>query len=388
MRRLLAIILAATMLFLLCSCKAQPVTQTPETTQPAQTTSPTVSNNNIEYEQKPMYAVSLVPQIAETTDDSGKTRFRYAYQNISLVLPEPEVAVKIILDYLSRMDQADQYAASVRTNSLDEVYDTLPYLPLFYHITYAPARFDANLLSFHVNEIIYLGGVHPDHIGHSVTYDLLTGEVLKLSDVLNDDISAKEIADTVIANLSDTDGFWQDYKDIVKEMFHAGLEKYEYWYFTEDGLCFYFDPYVLAPFAAGPITVTLPYSELVGTLRDEYFPAEQDSYQGDLVVEKFTVDAQKDFTQFAEVVLVEDGTKILLSADGAITDISIQVILNTYGVSNVDGDTVMAVQSLTPGDAIMVEFDSSSTWLLVSYRNGDQYETKKIIHNQDGISIF
>ena len=39
------------------------------------------------------------------------------------------------------------------------------------------------------------------------------------------------------------------------------------------------------------------------------------------------------------------------------------------------------------GDAIMVEFDSATTKLIVRYRNGDQYETKTITCNQDNISI-
>ena len=121
----------------------------------------------------------------------------------------------------------------------------------------------------------------------------------------------------------------------------------------------------------------------MGTLRDEYFPVEQDSYRGGLVVENFTVNSQSNFTQFSEVILVENGKKLLLSANGAVTDITIESEEIASGVTT----TVMAVQSLTPGDAIMVEFDSATTKLIVRYRNGDQYETKTITCNQDNISI-
>lgn len=387
MRRLLAIILAATMLFILCSCKTQPTTQPPETTQATQTTSPTVSNDSIEYKQQPMYAVSLAPVTEETADDGGKVRFVYSYQNLSLFLPEAEVAEKILIDYLSRIDKAEQYADMVRTESLLDEYDSMG-SPFMYNIAFTPMRLDTAVLSLLIDEIEYMGWLHPNNYGTAVTYNLLSGNVLTLTEMLNENITAENIADAVVAKLSDKDeSLWTNYKEIVNEMFDSGLEQCENWYFSENGLCFHFDPYVLAPYAAGPITAVIPYSELTGILRDEYFPAEQDIYTGTLDAETFTLEAQAEFTQFAEVVLVEGGTKILLSAEGAITDIRIQAITNMYGGSNIDGCTIMSVQSLTPGDAIMVEFDPATTILLIEYRNGDQYETKTITCNQDNITI-
>lgn len=385
MRKLLTLTLVLTVLLFVTACKAntQATTSTQTSTTQPGTEEPTQSAGNTIVEQMPMYAVSFVQQTEETTDETGKVRFRYSYQNISLVLPESEVADKIILNYLSRMDRADQHAESLLAESLIDEYDNIG-VPFMDYITYTPKRFDTVLLSLYANEMEYWGhAAHPNHYSHPVTYDLLTGNVLKLSDVLLEDVTSENITEAVIANLSDTDILWTDYEQIIREMFNIGLDKCENWYFTENGLCFHFDPYILAAYAAGPITVELPYSELVGTLRDEYFPAEQDSYRGNIVVEKFTVDAQNNFTQFAEVILVEEGKKLLLSADGAVTDITIKTEEIASGITT----TVMAVQSLTPGDAIMIEFDPETTKLLVSYRSDDQYVIKTITYDQDNISI-
>ena len=388
MRQLLVIMLAIAMFFSLCSCKKQPATQTHTTTQPNQSTSPIVSNEDTQYEQMPIYAVSLSPVTEETADDEGKVRFVYSYQNLSLFLPEAEVAEKIYINYLSRMDQANQYAASVRRDSLDEAYDLLSTFPLFYDIRYSPSRFDKGVLSMRITESIYLGGVHPDTINSFTNYDLLSGTALNLSDILCDDVTAKSIANTVNQKLSENPSskeFWTNYQDTVSELFQVGLEKVENWYLSNEGLCFNFDAYILASYATGPITVTIPHSELTGILLDEYFPAEQDNYTGTLLAESFTLDAQAEFSQFSEVVLAKDGTKILLSADGVLTDIIIQAGIESQ--SELSGNVVMAVQSLSPGDAIMVEFDSSTTKLLITYRNGDNYETKIITCDQDNITI-
>lgn len=336
--------------------------------------------------QKPMYAISLTPQAEETVDEKGAVRFRYSYQNIALIMPEPSVAERIILDFHNRMDKADQYAETIRAESMRAEYDTLG-TALLNYVEYTPARFDPGVLSLNINHMVYLGGVHPDYIGTSVTYDLLTGNVLKLSDILNSNINLDNLANMIVTKLAANEGLWPNYEEIIAETFASGLDTCEIWYFNNNGLCFRYDPYLLAPYAAGSITAEIPYSELTGILRDEYFPAEQDSSKGSLIVENFTTTALSDFTQFAETVLIDNGTKILLSADGAITDITIQTVSVETGSSDISGETIMAIQSLTPGDAIMIEFDSSTTKLLVNYRNGDQYETETISYSDNNLSI-
>jgi hypothetical protein len=47
------------------------------------------------------------------------------------------------------------------------------------------------------------------------------------------------------------------------------VENYRNWNITPDGLMITFDEYQVAPYAAGPQTVTVPYSELRGLINPE-----------------------------------------------------------------------------------------------------------------------
>ena len=384
MRKLLSMLIVSVMLLCITACQNTQQTGLPSqqpSTQPSitETTQPSVP---VEIQQQPMNAISLVPCVEETMDDNGNVRFIYAYQTISLVMPEPEIADKIILDHLNRMDLADQYADSLRTESLLQDNGNAD-VHFMYKISYTPKRFDNAILSMQEEELVQSGGAHPNVYGHFYTYDLLTGETLKLSEVLTENVSVETLANSVISNLTDTDGFYQGFEDTIKDMFKVGTEQYKYWYFSANGLCFYFDPYVVAPYAAGPITSELPYSQLSGILKDKYFPAEEDSYSGSLSVEEFAADTQSNYTQFAEAVLTQDGPAILLSADGLLTDIRIE----TVEIENNIKTTVMAVHSLSPGDGLMLQFDPAATKLTVNYHNGEQVETKTITYRNQNITV-
>lgn len=383
MKKLLSMLIAFSMIWSVAGCNKntqKPVSEQP-TTISKETVPTTLPTINAEIPQKPMCAVSLVPQTETFTDSDGKVRFIHSIQNLTLVLPEPEIADRIILDQLNRQDQIAQYADELHNDSLNSAffYD----IPFMYCISYTPARFDSILLSLHEDEMIFMGGIHPNTYGHFYNYDLLSGKKLNLSDILTDDTTLTNITDIIKDRLNNVEFLWDDYAAVISEQFECGLHEYGNWYFSNDGLCFYFDPYVLAPYAAGPITAEISYSSLVGILKDEYFPAEADYFNGTLVISEFNVDAQEDFTQFSEVILTADGTKLLLSSEGAITDITI--LAET--VQDGSTATVMAVQSLTPGDAVMVEFDSATTRLIVNYNNGNQQETQMISYTNGSITI-
>ena len=68
----------------------------------------------------------------------------------------------------------------------------------------------------------------------------------------------------------------KDAGEIVKTAFlDAAPElKNRHWYFAADGFHIVFDPYEIAPYAAGSITAAVPYSELGGVIKEEYLPEE------------------------------------------------------------------------------------------------------------------
>ena len=122
--------------------------------------------------------------------------------------------------------------------------------------------FDNHYLSFYQSEDDYQGGMHGMLYRIGYTFDLQTGERLVLEDVIANneeelkDIVTKYFEKEILAN-PDSGYYWSDAPDTVREL--TDLESS--FYLTERGIRFYFEPYLLACWAAGFQEVTVPYEE-------------------------------------------------------------------------------------------------------------------------------
>lgn len=140
--------------------------------------------------------------------------------------------------------------------------DDIPY-SLSYSYSSYPSRityFDGERFSFYQQDYDYTGGAHGMPFWVGFTFDLNTGERLLLSDVIeNSEEELKEIVTRYFEDyMSQTpDGFWEDALTTVKD----GTDFSSDFYLTEEGICFYFEPYALACYAAGFQQVTIPYEE-------------------------------------------------------------------------------------------------------------------------------
>jgi hypothetical protein len=98
---------------------------------------------------------------------------------------------------------------------------------------------------------------HPYHYTITYTYDLAGNRPLALSDLFQPGSAYLErIATEAVEQLTA--------REIL--LFPEGAipteENYRNWNITPEGLLITFDEYQVAPYAAGPQTVTIPYSEL------------------------------------------------------------------------------------------------------------------------------
>lgn len=109
----------------------------------------------------------------------------------------------------------------------------------------------------------YSGAAHPGDTSTTVTYDLEAGENVALSKLFlpNSDYL------TPIANYCNSQ---LSTRDIGFQGFELGAtatpENYRNWNVTADGLMITFDEYQVAPYAAGPQIVVVPYSELASLI--------------------------------------------------------------------------------------------------------------------------
>ena len=363
----------------------------PTQPQPSQPTDPEGTNpgEGVEIQQKDIYALSLVPVISKTTAQDGTVIFTETHQEALLFLPEAGVASKILLDLNTRLtpneddieDAIDMAQLTYRENSAN-------WIPHLKTITYTPMRFDSGVLSLMGVDITRPGTA--GYTGKSVSYDLLTGGTLALTDILCENISASMLTPLIIQALeSGSYNLYDYYESTITASMNAEAAGIKNWYFTENGLCFYYNPYDIGPYVSGIITAEIPYSKLVTILRDAYFPAEMDTVSGTITSAPFTSDVLGNFTQFAELILDDQGTRFLLYTDKSVVNLQIHVrdkgMVTTGGL---DGSTVaFRIYTLTPGDAVTVAVDFSTTDMLISYQSGIETIVKTVTLNDGEITF-
>lgn len=134
-------------------------------------------------------------------------------------------------------------------------------------VTYALTLQHTDLWSFKFDFSFYsAGAAHPGLYSITMNYDLGQGKQLTLSDLFLPNSNYLEtISSYCIAELSKRDiGF-----DSFSEGAAPTPENYRNWNLTTDGLMITFDEYQVAPYAAGPQTVVVPYSELQGMINPQ-----------------------------------------------------------------------------------------------------------------------
>lgn len=365
MKKVTAIIMSFCLLLGLTGCIKN--TQSPETSINSSTVNETVDvtgeTNADEYKQLPMTAVS-VPTVTQTqTAEDGTILFRYTYQNIELIVSDPEVADSVIVDFLNRIDSTSAQAEQILNAAMSAYSSSDQWIPYLCQITFDPMRIDHGVLSLMGSYASYSGNAHPEATNLSLNYDLVTGTALALKDILADGCSADALYYPIITaldKLKEEKYLYDGYKSTVKELLTQGSQAGDNWYFSQAGMCFYYSPYEIAPYASGVIVAEIPYSQLSGLIKDAYFPAEIEDSNGSVIVEIFSEENLNKFTQFSEVVLDDSGSKLLLHTDGAVNHIRLESgSWNTKGTRFTPEHTVFAAYSLTPGDAIMIQAENS-----------------------------
>lgn len=320
-----------------------------------------------------LVAVSVPTVTEDTTASDGTVVCQYTYPSMALVLDKPEVADKIIINFLNRVDITTQPAADTADMAKGAYNGDKNFVPYLYHVTYSPMRIDHKVLSLFGNNVVFSGGGHPERTCVSASYDLLTGDVLTLASIMSKDAKSDDFCQLVLSGLSEiAEGnyLYKGYAETVKQRFKTDASQDEAWYFTQTGLCFYFAPYEIAPYASGVISVEIPYEKLRNLLHESYLPLARNAPTGIHKVQPFDQVKLEDFSHIAEIVANKEGKMYIISADSNIQDVR---ILFNDKASNY---TVFAAYNLSPGDGIMVQADQSQlSSMRLSYKTGSETVT-------------
>ena len=402
MKQKLSLLLALCLVFLLTACgtKPDPTTEPPTdptTTPTAPTTLPTdaptepeetetVPPVEINYDL-PLSAVACIPQKETTYGANDTPVFEYTYPTIQVILSDGDIAAAVNSDILSRIE----VTRSEATDLMNAAVSAEPMYPYSLSVNYQPQRIDGSVLSLFGAYSVYNGGsVH--HSGHGLTYDLLTGSVLTLKDVLTDTVTADILCPLVIDALSKLPKemyLFDDFRNTAEQRFSGDFLLDESWHLSENGLCFTFAPYEVAPNSTGFVHAVIPYEQLTGILEDEWFPTERTTPDDTLSVDAFGQEKAETFDTFAEVCLDKEDDMFLLWTEGLIYDLVIESGYRS-GSRFSPEYTVFRADSLVPTDAVMLQADSTDTLplLRISYSGAEGPVTYFISISEDGIPQF
>ena len=361
MKKRICILLIACLLLSLCACrkKTPALSGTPDD-EPSNTQTSTVTN--VTEENTEMVAVSVPAVTESTTAEDGTVIFQYTYQNMSLVLHKPQVADKVILDFLNRVDSTRNTAAATESMAKSAYDGREGWIPYLYQITYSPTRIDHEVLSLFGNNVVFNGAGHPERTCVSANYDLLTGDVLTLASIMDKDATMQQLLNLVLDGLSEMaegDYLYENYKDTVFNRFFDSNPAYdEYWYFTQTGLCFYFAPYEIAPYSSGVVTVEIPYEKLKDLIHADYLPQTRNTTSGKPTVSAFDKVDLESLEHVAELVVNKEGKMYMVQCSGQIQDV--RILVSDPAASY----TAFAAYNLSPGNGIMVQADDALLQLM------------------------
>lgn len=387
MKRFVSALAVVCLVLLLTACfqeepyltEAKPLpTNAPTSVQTQPTTEVTVPTATIPNQQPypyPMAAVSL--PLSEDTEKAadGKTIFTYTYQTMALTVPDPSVGGSVASDYLNRFLSTCTAAVTIEKGAQSAYSGQENWIPYFYRDIYTPTRLDQSVLSFFVSKTYYDGAPHSNIVAHGVNYDLLHGTPLMLREILVPNYDSAALCKLIIKYFdhSQSEYFYPDYDIVIEDMFSTNIPM-EDWYFTNEGLCFFFNPGEIAPYSEEIPVSTIPYAELLGLLQDSYFPAETVLFYGTPVLKALGDGQIPEFDQIAEVIVNSEAPRYCLSVDGTIQNVRILV-----GNRSADGTfaaeaTIFAAQALTDSTASIIQISSDQLDLLmIEFDSGGEH---------------
>lgn len=148
-------------------------------------------------------------------------------------------------------------------------------------------RIDDAILSVYNYSSEYTGGAHGMYGAAGDNYDVETGEMLDISDVLDtDEEEFDEVLKDEILALAESDDQFQYIDEALDDLkfdaeYDPDNEVYEFeykWYFAYDGLHVIFNPYELGSYGDGMQDVVIGYDEYPDMIKEKFVPAQNTDY--------------------------------------------------------------------------------------------------------------
>lgn len=128
------------------------------------------------------------------------------------------------------------------------------------HTTYTAFN---RYITIKIDFYTYLGGIHPDHNILTTTFDTFSNSIISLNDLVG--LTADKLKQL---SLLAERALLEKYPDLnfafndptFRRGFAPKEENFQYWAITDHGFIFFFPEYQAAPYAAGTLSVEIPFS--------------------------------------------------------------------------------------------------------------------------------
>ena len=117
----------------------------------------------------------------------------------------------------------------------------------------------------------------------------------------------------------------------------------------------------------------IPYTSLIGLLREEYFPLEATEHSGTAFMQPFQEIDFEQFDAFAELTIDTSGVQHVLFTNGCIQNLRLEFVSYTADGTALPEATVFAAPFLCVGDGIVLESaaDTAENLHLTYVANGE-----------------
>ena len=196
----------------------------------------------------PAFAAPLADRDAEITRQTDKLHIRVHYPKTGSALVDADVFA-----------WAQQTVDTFQSNYGEEPEQNVPYE---LETTYSTTRPSPSVLSIVWKTASYTGGAHGNLELSSTTYNLKTGTLVELYDVFDNletalDIMSRFCAKALAQSLGDMYN-----NDMLNDGTAPEAENFSSFALTPAGIRIFFQPYQVAPWAAGAQVVDIPLAEL------------------------------------------------------------------------------------------------------------------------------
>lgn len=145
----------------------------------------------------------------------------------------------------------------------NSILNGYPFNPYGAFLNYSVTYNENCILSFYYDIYTYTGGAHGTTLRKSDTYNLNTGREIPLSAYFDNKASyRKKVLDIILEQADrrqqESQGlFFDEYRSLIKKHFNE-----ESYYLIPDGIVIYYGQYEIAPYVAGIVEFTIPYSQV------------------------------------------------------------------------------------------------------------------------------